>query len=219
MEEVKTCPHCGALATANRTKCWRCGKRIRMFAKRRPGNQTVTTVVSYGLLIINIIAFFLIPQEKTAIIPYLVWSGEYWRLLTCVFTHFGMGHIVMNMMSLMIIGTRLERYFGSWMFALIYVLCGFGGSIASLLLTRGFSGGASGAIMGLFGLIFVYTRKTNSDIEGLSKAWTIQVLIINVIFAFTWPNIDHWGHIGGFLVGALVGGVLASREIRGGHGR
>ena len=213
-DDLKTCPHCGAIATANRTKCWHCGKRIKWFKKISSLNKAGTVVVTSTLLVINLLCFFLLPPEKTGILPNLVWNGEFWRLFTCMFTHFDIGHIACNMFSLLIIGTRLERHLGSLKYLLIYVLCGLGGAIASLLLTRGFSGGASGAIMGLFGLIIVYTWITRTDIDGLSQTWTMQVLILNILFAFVYPNIDHWGHAGGFIVGALYGLILV-RKVRG----
>ncbi|MCL2708825.1 MAG: rhomboid family intramembrane serine protease, partial [Defluviitaleaceae bacterium] len=89
-----------------------------------------------------------------AIVPWrVIYGGEYWRLFSAMFVHFGVTHLLMNTVGLFIFGTRVERHFGHLSFLILYVISGLGGSAASLLFTQGYAAGASGAVYGLVGAI------------------------------------------------------------------
>jgi membrane associated rhomboid family serine protease len=150
---------------------------------------------------------------------------EPWRMLTSAFLH-SQGfllHIVLNMYTLWIFGQILEPLLGHARFLAIYLLSAVGGSVGFLLLTpvypvNGPVGlvGASGAIFGLFGLAFVVSRRRHLLLGPQARAMLSQVgalLVINLIFTFTFPGISWTGHIGGLLVGGLIGLLLPPTNV------
>jgi membrane associated rhomboid family serine protease len=144
--------------------------------------------------------------DDFALIPPAVAHGEWWRLLSSMFLHFGIFHIAFNMWALWVIGTPLEQWLGRLRFVALYLLAGFGGGVLSFAtgpLTN-FAAGASGAIFGLFGAFFVITRR-----RGLETGGIVGLIVINLIFSFTFSNIDWRGHVGGLVVGSLVAVVYA----------
>lgn len=147
----------------------------------------------------------------------VVEEGEGWRLLSCMWLHAGVVHLLANMMSLLFIGIRLEQEFGFIRIGLLYVLAGLGGSLGStmhLMRTTSptISVGASGALFGLLGAM----------LSELLINWTIYVnkctalLILIVVIALNMavgflPKVDNSAHIGGFLAGFFLGFVILVR--------
>ncbi len=184
-------------------------------------------VVSITLIGINLVVFLLTAvQARSAmdlsgstvyqhgsLLPIEVASGEYWRLLTAGFLHANLIHIATNMISLYIIGIPLERILGRGRFLLIYLLSLLGGSISVMLFSGLFTPtiGASGAIYGLMGALLVTFKRLNYELRPL-----IIVLALNVYVTFQFPGISWQGHLGGLLVGAIVGAsmVFPPRESR-----
>lgn len=148
-----------------------------------------------------------------AIVPDLIWdAGQYYRLFTAVFIHFGWAHLFFNVTGMLIFGTRVERYYGSLAFFTIYFVSGLVASVSSLVLTQGISAGASGAVYGLLGAAFAYTK-----VKGSMDLINNQVILIYIVMglgmSFIMPNIDYFGHIGGLVAGIFVGfGVLKLTE-------
>jgi membrane associated rhomboid family serine protease len=139
------------------------------------------------------------------VVPCGVASGEYYRLFTAMFMHFGIIHLLMNMWALWLLGRPLEAWFGSLRFLGIYLVCGLGGNVAAYVFQPGaLSAGASTAIFGLFAVLFVALRRMR-----LSTAGVLPIIIINVIFTFSVPGISIAGHLGGLLTGAIAGAGLA----------
>ena len=148
----------------------------------------------------------LVPLYFGAIYPPLIlYGGEWFRLFTAMFIHFGIYHFAANAMGLLIFGTRIERYFGRLWFAVIYITTGLAGSVASLFLSRAYSAGASGAIYGLVGFIFVYTKLSKRTIEYIN--WYVMFIYIGIgiTMGFTQPGIDNFAHLGGLFAGAALG--------------
>ena len=148
----------------------------------------------------------LVPMRFGAIYPPLIlYGGEWYRLFTAMFIHFGIYHFAANAMGMLIFGTRIERYFGRLWFTVIYVATGLAGSLASLFLSRAYSAGASGAIYGLVGFIFVYTRLSKRTIEYIN--WYVMFIYIGIGIAmgFTQTGIDNFAHLGGLFAGAALG--------------
>lgn len=143
----------------------------------------------------------------------VVHEHQGWRLLTCIWLHAGVFHLLANMLSLVVIGLRLEQEFGFVRVGFLYVISGLGGSILSALFFRqDISVGASGAVFGLLGSMLselitnwsMYTNKVTSLV--------ILVVIIAVNLAFgILPHVDNFSHIGGFLSGFLLGFVFLIR--------
>jgi membrane associated rhomboid family serine protease/TPR repeat protein len=144
----------------------------------------------------------------------LTLSGEWWRLFTCMFVHFGLLHLVFNMWVLWSMGRMTERMFGSLHYALLYVFGGLCGSMASLWLHPNVnSAGASGAIFGLLGGLLAFLLNPASGVPPtivLSQRRIIVVFVVyNLITGFTHQGIDNAAHLGGLVGGFLTGWMLA----------
>ena len=157
-----------------------------------------------------------VPARFGAIVPdYILVDGQWWRLFTAMFVHFGVAHFFANVMGLVIFGSRVERYFGRLAFCLSYIVTGVMGSIFSLYFTRGYAAGASGAVYGLVGVIFAYTRITGRSIELMN--WYIMFLFagVGIAMGMMTAGVDNFGHlgglIGGFVIGAAMVGILKLR--------
>ncbi|HWJ96570.1 MAG TPA: rhomboid family intramembrane serine protease [Acidimicrobiales bacterium] len=132
-----------------------------------------------------------------------VGGGEWYRLVTSGFVHFGIIHLAVNMYSLWILGRAAEQYAGRLKFGVIYGVSLLAGSFGSLVLEpTALSAGASGAIFGLMGAMFLAFRA-----EGipLSRSPLLSVLILNLIITFSVPNIAIGAHLGGLVGGAITG--------------
>jgi membrane associated rhomboid family serine protease len=128
-------------------------------------------------------------------------NGDWWRLLTSAFLHYGPLHLLMNMYFLFAIGTPLERILGRGRFLLLYVVSGLAGAAGALVDQPGaLTVGASGAIFGLLGAAFVLER-----MRVISTGGTVMgLIVINLVFSFLVPHIAIGGHIGGLLGGAAA---------------
>ncbi|MEU5615130.1 rhomboid family intramembrane serine protease [Streptomyces sparsogenes] len=140
-------------------------------------------------------------------------EGQWHRLFTAVFLHQQPIHIAFNMLSLWWLGGPLEAALGRARYLALYLLSGLGGSALSYLLAAQNqpSLGASGAIFGLLGATAVLMRRLNYDMRPV-----IALLVLNLLFTFTWANIAWQAHVGGLVVGTVVayGMVHAPRERR-----
>ncbi|KAJ0235286.1 RHOMBOID-like protein 3 [Hirschfeldia incana] len=138
---------------------------------------------------------------------------EAWRLFTCIWLHAGVIHLVANMISLLFIGIHLEHQFGFVRIGVIYVVSGVGGSIVSSLFIRnGVSVGASGPLFGLLGSMVseILTNWTIYSNKVAALLTILFVIVINLAFGIL-PHVDNVAHLGGFLVGFLLGFVLLAR--------
>jgi membrane associated rhomboid family serine protease len=145
--------------------------------------------------------------RKLALDGNAVANGEYWRLVTSAFVHFGLLHIAFNMYALYLIGSVLERYVGSVRFAVIYLVSGLAGSFGALLLSPdALTAGASGAIFGLMGAMLVLERQRGVQLLGGPIG---GLILINLLFTFTISGISKGGHLGGLIGGALCAFALS----------
>jgi membrane associated rhomboid family serine protease len=137
--------------------------------------------------------------------------GDWWRLFTAGFLHYGFIHLGMYMYALFLLGGSLERLMGRGRFLLVYGISLLTGSAGALLLSPcSLTAGASGAIFGLFGAALVLERQRVIAAQGL-----MGIILINVIFTVTVPGISLGGHLGGFAGGALT--ALALSRFGRGH--
>jgi len=140
--------------------------------------------------------------------------GEYWRLVTPIFIHIGMLHIIFNSYALWVMGPQVEKLYGAARFTIIYVLSGVGGVLGSYLWhpePASLSAGASGAIFGLFGALTVFGFKYRGSIPiAFQKAVgrVIPIIAINLLIGFLIPQIDNSAHVGGLVSGALVAAII-----------
>ncbi|MDQ1662684.1 MAG: hypothetical protein QOJ68_2664 [Blastococcus sp.] len=134
----------------------------------------------------------------------VVVSGEWWRLLTAAFLHFGLIHLVFNMLALLMFGAELERAIGRGRFLTLYLVSALGGATAIQLFAASnvLAAGASTAIYGLLGGLGVVLVATRQSLRGL-----IQLLAINLFISLL-PGLSLIGHLGGLVTGALTAGIL-----------
>ena len=145
--------------------------------------------------------------------PFIIENGEYYRLFTSMFLHFGVEHLINNMIVLAAIGFHLEPHLGKVKFVLIYILSGLGANVLSLLadlasVSFPVSAGASGAVFGIMGALVVVVLKNKGRIEGIDKSRMIFMVILSVYLGFTSPGTDNMAHIAGLIIGALLCAIL-----------
>lgn len=212
-----TCPECQRSAAVG-VQCVDC---VRETARTMPARRTIfggavragRPVVTLTMMAICVAAYVLdlvIPNgfvfQTFAYAPFLT-ESEPWRMVTSAFLHStNIMHIGFNMYALWILGQALEPAFGRARFLAVYIISALAGSVGVLLMTPVDTTvvGASGAIFGLFGALFVVQRKRGGDLRSI-----IVLLVINAALGFIIPGIAWQAHLGGLIAGALCAAVLA----------
>jgi membrane associated rhomboid family serine protease len=201
----------------------------REFNRSRGAYATYTPIVTWTLIGINVGVFaidaFLGGIGGTGLMsgggPLLdagfvsadtVAAGEWWRILTAAFLHFGILHLVLNMWALYLFGPLLEQLYGHFEYLAIYLLCAAGGSVLTILVAPDQAAvGASGAIFGLLGLAFAVSRRRHLALPRQTRMVLGQIgslLVVNLAFTFFVPGISITGHLGGLAVGLVLGWLL-----------
>lgn len=230
--ERPICPDCMRDAAVGHQcpECVREGNRtVREPRTVFGGRVAARPVVTFTLIAINVVAyvaelaspsfvdrFEMLGQLKTQfgqVIPgYGVAEGEWYRLITAAFLHvplsqgtFGITHILFNMWALWVLGPQLENVLGRLRFTVLYVLSALGGNVLLFLVDPGQPAlGASGAIFGLFAAFFVIGRRLGADTKGIAF-----LILINLMFTFTFSGISWEGHVGGLITGAVLAAAFA----------
>ena len=177
-------------------------------------------VLTYTLIVINVIIFLIetafggSDSSEVAIkfgaqtTPLVLEQGEWFRLFTAMFLHFGFEHLFGNMVALFAIGTYVEEYFGKLKFVIIYITSGLAGNLFTLLIEKNtgantVSAGASGAVFGIVSciLIFALDRRTRAYFPINRAIVGIALMFIPGILD---KSINFYAHIGGFLMGLLL---------------
>lgn len=174
-------------------------------------------VVTYGIMAVTILAYLvtLLPGIGDVAFSALAFNsgflelGPYfqpWRVLTVTLVHGSVWHIALNMLALWALGRSLEPLLGRGRFAALYVLSAIGGSaLVALLAPYTWVVGASGAVWGLLGAMFIIGRHLGANVTAIAV-----LLGLNLVITFLpGSNISWQGHIGGGLVGLLVGYIYA----------
>lgn len=148
---------------------------------------------------------------------YVKEDGEYWRLLTAAFLHFGFTHLINNMLILGCAGPILEQALGHLKFLLLYLCAGVGGSALSCLqmLYSGdyaVSAGASGAIFGIIGALLWVVIRNRGHYESLTGRGLLFMIVLSLYYGISSAEVDNWGHIGGLLMGFLLGVLLYRKK-------
>ncbi len=142
----------------------------------------------------------------------LVAAGDWWRLITAAFLHYGPLHLGMNMLALWLFGAAVEQVLGRGRYLLLYFVSGLAGSAGALLLSpESLTVGASGAIFGILGAAFVLERQRTYVLGGSA----VSIIALNLAFTLFIPGISIGGHLGGLAGGAL--GILALSRFGRGH--
>ena len=165
----------------------------------------------------------------------LISAGQWWRFVTPMFIHVNLPHILVNMYSLWMVGPYVERLYGSAKFVVFWVATGIGGVVASYFAVRPSmsgnifarflfktqdvpSAGASGALFGLVGVLFVFGIKFRRELpEGFKRAFglgMLPIILINLFIGYVGRGvIDNAAHVGGLLSGAALAAVVQYRRL------
>lgn len=182
-----------------------------------------------GLIVINVLVFFLLSLrgdtesgyfmlQYGAMYEPLVTDGhEYYRLITSLFLHFGIQHLLNNMVMLGALGYQLENEVGRVKFLLIYFISGIGGNLCSLYwnVSHGeqvISAGASGAIFGLMGSLLYIVAVNRGRLGRLSGRGMLIMVALSLYFGLTSSGVDNSAHIGGLICGILITVLLYRRK-------
>jgi len=179
-------------------------------------------IVTIILIIINVIVFLVEEANggstnlETAIrfgaeyVPY-VQMGEYYRLFTACFLHFGFYHLISNMFSLYMLGYYVERIYGKVRFLIIYIIGGIAGNLLTLAVesqtgSYSVSAGASGAIFALLGTFLVLALSRRFKIASLGRV--VLAIFITIAPGFYDAQIGLLAHVGGLIGGFIVSLIL-----------
>lgn len=181
-------------------------KLAKIFSPKKP-------IVTYIIIVLNLMVFLygMLHSNDELINIFgnnyeLVQKGQFYRLLTCMFVHGSIMHLLLNMYALYTIGPVVERYYGKSKYIFIYLVSGLLGSVFSsvFMSANSVSIGASGAIFGLLGSICYFTYYYRATLQGILRDSIVPVIVINLIIGFMLPSVDLVAHIGGLLGGILV---------------
>jgi rhomboid protease GluP len=235
----KLCPACGTLVGISAKRCHECGTSLTFslaamskgLSEFFGGHAPITT----GLLIINVMMFGVSLVRSMhggdgggfsmlwgmsgrelyllgADVPFESGLWAWWRAITSMFLHGGLIHIGFNMMVLLDIGPIVEEVYGSAQFLFLYLMAGISGNLLSASRGHSLSVGASGAILGLAGLMIAITTKRSGAQVQQQRSRLISWVVSIFALGFLVPNVDNWAHLGGFSGGFLLGKIFADRE-------
>lgn len=141
----------------------------------------------------------------------LIVLGDWYRLLTPMFLHIGLSHLLFNGLVIYFLGIQLESVFGHWRFFLLYVLSALAGNATSFAFNTSISAGASTALFGLFGSTIVLGKlfPGQPQIRAMSKNFSL-LIVMNLLFGLFSPGIDMAGHIGGLVGGFMISYALSA---------
>jgi rhomboid protease GluP len=214
------CPNCRAFVTTSDKACPYCQARLgpRAVERRNPGeilgglipHARFTTMM---ILLINTALFIAdyfdpVVNQAGESLPAFMMQGQWWRLITAGFLHFGILHILMNSWVLFDLGAEVETLYGTSRLIVFYFVSTVTGFSASSHIGGHISAGSSAGIFGLIGamLAFGFTDRSSlgMQVKSLYMRWVIYGLVLSFI-----PGVDFWAHVGGF-AGGFVAGWLAS---------
>lgn len=140
-------------------------------------------------------------------------AGQYYRLLTGIFIHSGIFHILFNCYALYILGSQIESFFGKVKFTIIYFFSGLIGALFSMTFGGNYASvGASGAIFGLMGSLLYFGYYYRVYLGNVVKSQIIPLIVANLVIGFISPGIDNYAHIGGLLGGILITIALGVKD-------
>jgi membrane associated rhomboid family serine protease len=206
-------PRCPDHATQGRPRN-RAPARVRT-QRRVTAISSDQPVVTWGLIGVNVLVYLITVAQgaginnpggslfnKWLLFGPLVAHGDWWRLITAAFLHANILHIGLNMLALVWLGAPVERYLGHLQYLGLYIVSGLAGSAGALIVTPlSPTVGASGAIFGILGALLIIEYQATGRLMGQAA----MLILINLVFSFTFAGISVGGHIGG-----LIGGIAAS---------
>ncbi|WP_280400636.1 rhomboid family intramembrane serine protease [Nocardia carnea] len=177
--------------------------------------RTATPFVTYVLIALNVVVYAVTSVQARSLtgnevesalfvdwvmFPPAVAGGEWFRVIGSGFLHYGLIHLLLNMLALYIVGRDIEIVLGRARYLAVYLISLLGGSAAVMLLAQeNLTAGASGAVYGLFGAITVILVRLRQNPNSM-----LILIGINVFISFSLPGISLWGHLGGLAAGTLA---------------
>lgn len=191
--------------------------------------QKPEAICTVALIVINVAVFFILTmfgdtedavfmlQHGAMYEPNIIEGHEYYRIFTCLFLHFGITHLLNNMVLLGALGWNLELEIGKVRFVIIYFASGIIGNIVSLfydltLEQPAVSAGASGAIFGLMGALLYVVIANRGRLGRLSGRGMLVMVALSLYFGLTSTGVDNLAHIGGVVSGFLLAVLLYRRK-------
>ncbi len=185
-------------------------------------------VCTISLVIINVAVFIVLSfwgrtedarfmvEYGAMYTPYIIGYGEYYRIFTAMFLHFGFEHLMNNMLTLLVVGQTLEAEVGKCKFLIIYFISGICGGFLSFcqdIITgqNAVSAGASGAIFGLIGAVLYIAIRRRGRVGNISGRGLLIMTLLSLYLGYTEGGIDNFAHIGG-LIGGIILAVILYRE-------
>lgn len=201
----------------------------RAYGRGRSSGSRRLPIVNISMVLLNVLIFVVLSfmgnmesgqfvAEHGGMFPlYVIREGEWWRLLTSMFLHFGVLHLANNMVILFFTGDKLEAEVGGWKYLIIYLgsgLCGGLLSLGVMLQQRDYavSAGASGAIFGVIGALLWIVIRNRGRLETLTTKSMILMIVLSLYFGFTSTGVDNWCHIGGLIGGFFLSVLLYRRK-------
>lgn len=233
----RLCPSCHTLVGSTATRCHVCGSSLTfsMAAASRSLSSLLPTTspATYLILGLNVLLFVISLATTIRVseqfslfgginphvldrlgasrpLPYNL--AEPWRFIMAVFLHGGLLHIAMNSWVLMDIGPMVEDTYGSARYLFIYVIGGIAGFALSSFRMTSLSIGASGALMGLIGVMLAMTTRRGGSYAQAMRSQLVRWVVYILLFGVLVPGIDNWAHIGGLAGGFLLGRILDDQE-------
>ena len=183
--------------------------QVRVRLPLQPVRATYVFLILIGLVFaVQLAGFDTVIKQYGEKENSLIAQGQIWRLLTAVFIHGTLLHILFNAYALYNLGREVEMFYGSFRFSLIFFFAGLSGSVTSMLLNPSPSVGASGAIFGLIGAegVFLYRNRRLLGERGRRGLQNIIfIVVLNFAIGLQAQFIDSWAHLGGLIGGALLG--------------
>ena len=149
-------------------------------------------------------------ERLGASLPLAIDIRQPWRFVTACFLHANLLHIVFNMWVLVDLAPTIEELYGSSRFFFLYTVCGIGGYVLSGFFGH-FSIGASGAIVGLIGVLLAITYRRGGSHMQLLRTQVYRWIIYLVVWGFFFPGVDNMAHLGGGITGFILGKLMMDR--------
>ncbi len=234
------CPSCGRLISANAKKCIYCGRKnpglwgYGPLLQKYLGMGSMVPLVTGASILFYVLSLLLDPKaifQMQGIFgllapsmkaldslgmtgAYAISQGRWWTLITAIYLHGGILHILFNMLWLRQLGYMVEQIYGASRSFLIFTIAGVIGFVASDWVKIPFTIGASGSIFGLLGALVYYGKKRGgvfgSALYRQVGTWTIVLFL----FGFFMPAVNNLAHAGGFIGGVLASWLFGYQEMK-----
>ena len=184
--------------------------------KERPKEIMTITLIGINILVFIVLTMigrtedgYFMLQHGAMYEPYIIENQEYYRLFTSLFLHFGISHLLNNMVLLWALGSIFEKEAGKIRFLFCYFISGIGGNLLSLYWNtmhdrQIVSAGASGAIFGLMGGLLWIVFANRGRLGTLSGRGMLIMVVLSLYFGFTSTGVDNLAHVGGLICGFLT---------------